>query len=245
MSLLKRLFGMSESDKAFRAAAARSRALVQQREWLDRQAQVQREKFARTRPLREFSKELAAAQDKAAERDWITSYLDGREATRQSGFTLIELMIVVAIVALLAAIAIPAYSNYTLRAQVSEGMQVADAMKTGVAEYFQNSGNWPTDIVAAGEVATVGKYVNSTNVGSGAITVNYGGQIATALQGANLTFMPYLSSDGQTILWTCGNAPAPTNIAAAQPTDPAGGKPTNATSAILSAYLPVPCRATT
>ena len=85
MSLLARLFGMSESDKAFRAAAARSRALVQQREWLNRQSEITREKFARTRSLREFSQELAASQDRAAEGDWIRTYLDGREAPR--GFT--------------------------------------------------------------------------------------------------------------------------------------------------------------
>ncbi len=68
----------------------------------------------------------------------------------QHGFTLIELMIVVAIIGILAAIAIPAYQDYTIRAQVSEGLTLAAGAKTAVSEYFLERGAWPTDNATAG-----------------------------------------------------------------------------------------------
>ncbi len=70
--------------------------------------------------------------------------------TAQKGFTLIELMIVVAIIGILAAIAIPAYQDYTIRSQVTEGMNLASAVETGVAEYYANTGSWPGTLTAAG-----------------------------------------------------------------------------------------------
>ena len=61
----------------------------------------------------------------------------------QKGFTLIELMIVIAIIGILAAIAIPAYQNYTIRSQVTEGLTLGDGWKTAISEYYANTGNWP------------------------------------------------------------------------------------------------------
>ena len=95
----------------------------------------------------------------------------------QKGFTLIELMIVVAIIGILAAIAIPAYQDYTIRAQVSEGLTLAAAAKSAVAETFANRGKAPTNRAAAGMTSTPadtsGKYVTSLTVANGRIDMVY------------------------------------------------------------------------
>ena len=100
--------------------------------------------------------------------------------TLQKGFTLIELMIVVAIIGILAAIAIPAYQDYTIRAQVSEGLTLASDIKAGVAEYMAQTGDWPVDLVEAGLGSAAaltdkaGRYVESLDVTNGTITIAYG-----------------------------------------------------------------------
>src|SRR6185312_1481435 len=103
--------------------------------------------------------------------------------TFQKGFTLIELMIVVAIIAILAAIAIPAYQDYVIRSQVSEGMSLADGAKTAVAEFFSNNGGYPNSNASAGlskNTSITGKYTTQLGVGAdgtvnaGAIAVKFG-----------------------------------------------------------------------
>src|SRR3982750_567377 len=97
----------------------------------------------------------------------------------QKGFTLIELMIVVAIIGILAAIAIPAYQDYTIRAQVTEGLNLAGAVKAAVAETYAQTGNWPADNAEAGVGANneiTGKYVKDVAVAGGGITITYGNQ---------------------------------------------------------------------
>ncbi|HEZ4074207.1 TPA: pilin, partial [Neisseria meningitidis] len=93
--------------------------------------------------------------------------------TLQKGFTLIELMIVIAIVGILAAVALPAYQDYTARAQVSEAILLAEGQKSAVTEYYLNHGTWPSDNSAAGVASSStikGKYVEKVEVKNGVIT---------------------------------------------------------------------------
>ena len=130
----------------------------------------------------------------------------------QQGFTLIELMIVVAIIGILAAIAIPAYQDYTVRAQVSEGLNLGGGAKTAVTEYFQDRGAWPADNTEAGLEAVPtninGKYVASVTVTAGVIDVLYGGDAhAALLAGKNLRLAP--ASLGGSVTWTCTSTDLP------------------------------------
>src|ERR1039457_3721873 len=97
----------------------------------------------------------------------------------QKGFTLIELMIVIAIIGILAAIAIPAYQNYVIRAQVTEGLTLADGWKTAIAEYYAYTGNWPVQANLTGTNVSVGKYESgvtdrkSTRLNSSHLVISY------------------------------------------------------------------------
>ncbi|EMS6339264.1 pilin, partial [Neisseria gonorrhoeae] len=94
--------------------------------------------------------------------------------TLQKGFTLIELMIVIAIVGILAAVALPAYQDYTARAQVSEAILLAEGQKSAVTEYYPNHGKWPEDNGDAGVASPAdkikGKYVQKVEVAKGVVT---------------------------------------------------------------------------
>ncbi|ENS7756303.1 pilin [Neisseria gonorrhoeae] len=95
--------------------------------------------------------------------------------TLQKGFTLIELMIVIAIVGILAAVALPAYQDYTARAQVSEAILLAEGQKSAVTEYYLNHGIWPKDNGDAGVASSSsikGKYVKSVTVAKGVVTAD-------------------------------------------------------------------------
>ena len=141
---------------------------------------------------------------------------------KQQGFTLIELMIVVAIIGILAAIAIPAYQDYTIRAQVSEGLNLSGGAKAAVTEYFQDRGTLPTNNTVAGLAAAgdiEGKYVVSVTVTDGVIEVEYGKDAHAIITGANLQLSPDTTVPGS-VQWIC----------------------TDGTTAIDNKHLPAACR---
>ena len=156
----------------------------------------------------------------------------------QKGFTLIELMIVVAIIGILAAIAIPAYSDYTIRAQVTEGLNLAGAVKAGVAEAYANTGSWPTDLTAAGGNSSAppsGKYASAVSVSTGTISITYSGTQANAnITGKKLALTPKISSNGD-VIWNCGYK----TVVGSNPTSGAAG---SVTTDVPAKYLPQNCR---
>jgi len=128
---------------------------------------------------------------------------------KQQGFTLIELMIVVAIVGILAAIALPAYQDYTRRAKVTEGISLASGAKTAVTEYFSSTSTWPTTNASAGLASGISTdVVSSVSVGaSGVITVTFTSEVDS---GESIILTP--SSGSGAITWACSKS---TNLDAA------------------------------
>ena len=158
---------------------------------------------------------------------------------RSRGFTLIELMIVIAIIGILASLAVSAYQTYTVRAQVSEGLNFAAGAKGPIVEAYTLSGAAPANRVAAGMTPAAtdssGNYVSAVEITDGRVDVTFSGSLAHQdIVGMTLSLTPYETA-GQTIVWRCGNAPAP------------GGSLLNGGAAHLAAtldprYLPSACR---
>jgi type IV pilus assembly protein PilA len=144
--------------------------------------------------------------------------------TLQKGFTLIELMIVVAIIGILAAVAIPAYQDYIARAQVSEAVNLLASGKTGMAEYFADKAQWP---VAASEVmgSTTGKYTGTIAILSSATTGTMTLEATMKATGINAAITSgtvlLTTTDGGKI-WTCTSA--------------------GSTSALAAKFMPSACR---
>ena len=128
---------------------------------------------------------------------------------KQQGFTLIELMIVVAIIGILAAIAIPAYQDYTIRAQVSEGLSLASGAKAAISEYYQDRGTWPATNALAGLAAPTdirGKYTVSVTAAGQTVTVVYGNDANALLVG---TLILNAVDNVGAIEWNCDTSTLP------------------------------------
>jgi type IV pilus assembly protein PilA len=161
----------------------------------------------------------------------------------QKGFTLIELMIVVAIIGILAAIAIPAYQDYTIRAQVTEGLNLMSDMKAGVAEWYAQEGSWPSSLIqlgiSGGSGSKTGKYVSSIGLETGTLVATYGIQANSNIATKTLALAPKVSTNGD-VIWVCGTREAPSGAG-----DPSSGGSTSAAGRtdLLGKYLPATCRA--
>jgi len=165
----------------------------------------------------------------------------------QKGFTLIELMIVVAIIGILAAIAIPAYQDYTIRAQVTEGLNLADGVKVAVADYYTQNGTFPAAVLTTATTAgglgftapATGKYSQVDLAAAGMIVATFSsttGQANAKLNTLTVGVDPYVSSNGD-LVWQCGMAKAPTtNI----PTPAAADSSSKTT--IPAKWLPASCK---
>lgn len=157
---------------------------------------------------------------------------------KTNGFTLIELMIVVAIIGILAGIAIPSYQNYVLRAQVVEAFSLANDIQGSIVEYRKVHGSFPRDNAAAGVPAPnklIGNYVTRVDVVDGDVNVTFGNLVNKAIVGKVLTLQPLIVPDSpmSPMSWRCGLREIPNGMAAV------GDNRTN----IENQFLPSTCHA--
>ncbi|MEO0576790.1 MAG: pilin [Pseudomonadota bacterium] len=166
------------------------------------------------------------------------------KSNKSDGFTLIELMIVVAIIGILASLAISTYQTYTIRAQVAEGIRMATGAKSSIGESFFDTGDAPANRLAAGMTQnatdTSSKYVSAIGVDNGRVSVTFGNDANVQIAGGILYLTPYEDS-GLNIIWRCGNAevgPALNPVGTAS----GGNVAVYAASTLENRYLPSACR---
>ncbi|HEZ6770955.1 TPA: pilin [Neisseria meningitidis] len=160
--------------------------------------------------------------------------------TLQKGFTLIELMIVIAIVGILAAVALPAYQDYTARAQVSEAILLAEGQKSAVTEYYLNHGEWPANNSSAGVASASdikGKYVQSVTVANGVVTAEMKSDgVNNEIKGKKLSL--WAKRQNGSVKWFCGLPVERADTATATATDVAAANGKQ----IDTKHLPSTCR---
>ena len=161
-----------------------------------------------------------------------------------AGFTLIELMIVVAIIGILAAIAIPAYQNYTIRAQVSEGINLAAAARAAIATSFVDRGEAPMNRVEAGlssnPADSTGAYVSQIDITDGTLVVMFGVGASATIAGQTVTLTPYEAPD-RSIVWRCGYAAEPNGLDELGTAD-GGNAAAYLSPTVAEHYMPASCR---
>ncbi|HGO8977988.1 TPA: pilin [Neisseria meningitidis] len=162
--------------------------------------------------------------------------------TLQKGFTLIELMIVIAIVGILAAVALPAYQDYTARAQVSEAILLAEGQKSAVTEYYLNHGEWPANNSSAGVATSAnikGKYVEKVEVKNGVVTATMlSSGVNNEIKGKKLSL--WAKRQDGSVKWFCGQ-PVTRDDAKATNDDVTADND-NSNNGINTKHLPSTCR---
>jgi type IV pilus assembly protein PilA len=152
-------------------------------------------------------------------------------------------MIVVAIIGILASIAIPAYQNYTVRAQVTDGLNMATMAKAPVLDSFLERGIPPANRSSAGltpnATDTSSNYVTGVDIINGRVTVTFGNRANAQILGLNITLTPY-ETGNLGVVWRCGTAPVPAGLS---PAGTSGGTPAvYVAPTVPDQYLPSSCR---
>jgi type IV pilus assembly protein PilA len=140
----------------------------------------------------------------------------------------------VGMLGILAAISIPAYQDYTIRSQVTEGLNLAGGAKVAVAEYFAQRGEWPANSAEAGFDGVRGKYTDAVDIDQGSIIITYGAAANQKLNGGRLALVPGVHSNGD-VVWVCGDGPTPDGVTLSE--GPRGIE-------VEEKYLPRNCRGT-
>ena len=137
----------------------------------------------------------------------------------QSAFTLIEIMVAVAIIAILATMAVPSLYRTVIRQQITDSMPLADLARNGVAVFYRREGKMPADNEAAGTPPAkkiIGNFVTGVSVADGAVTMTFGNSAYASIKGKQLTWRPAIVVDAPTvpIAWVCGGKKPPEGMAA-------------------------------